>query len=329
VVVDAASGAIQALASFPRYDPNVFASGQGVAAVLNDSGQPLLNRPAQGLYAPGSIFKAVTMAAALESGAFQPQSEFTCTGRWTGLPGLRHDCWLATGHGHLDLVSGLTQSCNSVFYEVGKRLDELDSAFLPGFAARSGFGRATGAVPGGEPPGTVPGPAWKPQALRQPWTRGDAVNLAIGQGDLLVTPLQVAGVYTGIASGGQTGGLFLLERALLPGGSVERLLGVQHRDPLPWSPATFAAVRAGLHGVVGAPQGTAAFVFQGSPLAPVVAGKTGTAETAPGRAPHAWFAAYAPAGAPNVVVLVMLEHGGEGSRAAAPIARRLLEGLLG
>ena len=157
------------------------------------------------------------MAAGLEQGAFQPDSQFTCSGRWTGLPGLTFDCWLSGGHGRLDLVSGLTRSCNSVFYEVGRRLDEIDPNFLPDFALRSGFGGATGAVPAQEPGGTVPGPQWKRQALNDGWARGDAVNMAIGQGNLLVTPLQVAALYGAIAAGGQRRGPRLLDRAQLPG----------------------------------------------------------------------------------------------------------------
>ena len=325
LVLDVREGAVLAMASAPGYDPNVFVAGGDVGAILNDAGQPLLNRPLQGLYPPGSIFKAVTMAAGLEQGAFRPDSQFTCSGRWTGLPGLTFDCWLSGGHGRLDLVSGLTRSCNSVFYEVGKRLDEIDPNFLPEFALRSGFGGATGAVPAQEPGGTVPSPQWKRQALNDGWARGDAVNMAIGQGNLLVTPLQVAALYGAIAAGGQRRGPRLLDRAQLPGGNVERLLTPQAKPPLPWKAQTLEAVRAGLRGAVGGPDGTAAGAFQGSPLAGSTAGKTGTAETGPGRAPHAWFACFAPLESPSVVVLAMLEHAGEGSQVAAPLARGVLE----
>jgi penicillin-binding protein 2 len=329
VIIDPTDGTIRALASNPRYDPNVFATGQGVAALLNDPGQPLIDRPVQGQYPPGSTFKVVTMAAALERGAFQPDSTFTCTGTWTGLPGVTMKCWLATGHGRIDLVAGLTQSCDVVFYELGKRLDELDEDYLPSFAAACGLGAPAGALPGVEAKGIVPGPAWKQATLKQPWTRGDTVNLAIGQGYLLVTPLQLATIYAQIAGGGRLSTLRLLDRAIQPGGNVERTLPAPAPRALPWSPATLQAVRAGLKGVVADPAGTASFVFRGSPLASLVAGKTGTAETAPGQAPHAWFACFAPFDAPKVAVLVMIEHGGEGSAVAAPIARRVLEGVLG
>jgi penicillin-binding protein 2 len=329
VVLNARDGAVLALASYPQYDPNVFVAGGDVGAILGDPRQPLVNRPLVGLYPPGSIFKAVTMAAGLERGVVRPDSEFVCTGRWTGIAGLTFDCWLRSGHGRLNLVSGLTQSCNCVFYEVGKLLDEQDANALPEVAVRSGFGGATGAVPGQEPGGTVPGPQWKRQTLNDGWARGDAVNMAIGQGQLLVTPLQVAALYAAIAAGGQRLGPRLLDRAQLPGGNVERLLPPAAKPPLPWSAATLEAVRSGLRGVVGAGNGTAAAVFQGSPLAGITAGKTGTAESGGGRAPHAWFACFAPVDAPQVVVLAMLEHAGEGSQVAAPLARGVLETALG
>jgi penicillin-binding protein 2 len=325
VVLDPVDGAIRALATYPRYDPNAFVTGEGVAAILGDAARPLVNRPVQGLYPPGSIFKVVTMAAALEHGAFQPDSTFTCTGRWTGLPGVSQNCWLATGHGHIDLVSGLTQSCDVVFYEVGKRLDEINPDLLPAMAKRCGLGAPTGALPGNEAGGIVPGPAWKPQTLNESWTRGDTVNMAIGQGHLLVTPLQMATIYAAIAGGGKLRGPRLLDRSGLPGSNVERLLSSVRDLNFGWAPATLDAMRTGLKNVVGAANGTANFVFRDSPLVSIAAGKTGTAESAPGRTSHAWFACFAPFDRPKAVVLVMLEYAGEGSQVAAPAARGLLE----
>ena len=328
VVVDPRDGAIRALATFPRYDPGAFVTGNGAAAILNDPGLPLLDRPLQGQYPPGSIFKVITMAAAIERGGFQPDSEFTCTGRWTGLPGVAMDCWLKTGHGRLNLVSGLTQSCDTVFYELGKRLDEIDQELLPSFASRAGLGVLPRVLAGHEQAGIVPGPTWKQRVLNQPWTRGDAVNLAIGQGQLLVSPVQMAQLYAAIAAGGQGKPLKLLDRASLPGGNVERSLTTSAPLALPWSAAALDPIRAGLKGVVSAANGTAAFVFQGSPLHDVAAGKTGSAETVPGRNTHAWFTCFAPVDAPRAVVLAMVEYGGEGSSVAAPIARHVLEAAL-
>ncbi|HXI15345.1 MAG TPA: penicillin-binding transpeptidase domain-containing protein [Chloroflexota bacterium] len=328
IVIDPAGGGIRAMASFPRYDPNAFTSGQGAGAILSDPGQPVLNRPVQGVYSPGSTFKVLTMAAGLESGLFRPDSEFSCSGRWTGLPGLTMACWNPAGHGRVNLLSGLTQSCNIVFYEIGKRLDEHNADFFPDLVRRSGLGTAPGALPGAEAAGTVPSPAWKRETVKEPWVRGDAVNMAIGQGRLLVSPLQMASVYAAIAAGGRVSAPRLVERAVLPGGNVDRPVPHDRELVLPWSGDTLAQIRTGLKDVVGAPHGTAAFVFQGSPLAGITAGKTGTAESGAGRPSHAWFACFAPFDAPRAVVLVMLEHGGEGSRDAAPVARRMLEAAL-
>ena len=135
VAIELPSGAIRAAATWPRYDPAAFETGRGVADLLQDPRKPLLDRPVQGLYPPGSTFKVVTMAAAMAHGLATPDSEFTCTGTWTGLPGVSQRCWLRSGHGTITLADGLTQSCNSVFYELGKRLDALDASLLPATAA--------------------------------------------------------------------------------------------------------------------------------------------------------------------------------------------------
>lgn len=328
VVVDLPSGAIRALATWPRYDPSAFETGEGVAALLTDTRLPLLNRPVQGLYPAGSIFKVVTMAAALEHGVATPDSEFTCTGTWTGLTGVSQRCWLGTGHGTITLASGLTQSCNSVFYELGKRLQEIGASLLPDVARGAGLGGTSGLMGGNEPSGLVPDPAWKRASLSQPWTPGDTVNLAIGQGQLLVTPLQMALVYAMIATGKSVMPT-ILAAATLPGGNVEQALP----SPTPvasrkaWGASILAPMRSALRDVVGAREGTASAIFAGSPLARIVSGKTGTAETQPGKPTHAWFAGYGPPD--SVAIVTMVEYGGEGSRVATPIARKVFEAILG
>ncbi len=328
VVVDLPSGAIRALATWPRYDPSAFETGEGVAALLTDTRLPLLNRPVQGLYPAGSIFKVVTMAAALEHGVATPGSEFTCTGTWTGLPGVSQRCWLATGHGTITLANGLTQSCNSVFYELGKRLQEIGASPLPDVARAVGLGGTSRLMSDDEPSGLVPDPAWKRASLSQPWTPGDTVNLAIGQGQLLVTPLQMALVYAMIATGKPVMPTILAATSL-PGGNVEQALP----SPTPgasrkaWGASILAPMRSALRDVVGAREGTASAIFAGSPLARIVSGKTGTAETQPGKPTHAWFAGYGPPD--SVAIVTMVEYGGEGSRVATPIARKVLEAVLG
>lgn len=330
IAIDLPSGAIRAAATWPRYDPAAFETGTGVAALLEDARTPLLDRSVQGLYPPGSTFKVVTMAAAMAHGVATPDTEFTCTGTWTGLPGVSQRCWLASGHGTITLAAGLTHSCNSVFYELGRRLDALDAGILPAVARQAGLGGATGAFPGEEPTGLVPDAAWKRATLKEPWTPGDTVNLAIGQGQLLVTPLQLVAVY-GMVATGRTVVPSILGAVRLPGGNVERALP----PPVPgsvvraWAPDALAVMRASLAAVISSPDGTAVGAFAGSKVAAIVAGKTGTAENQPGKPTHAWFAGYGPIAAPSIAVVAMLEQGGEGSRVAAPIARKVLEAALG
>ena len=323
-----AATTLTALATWPRYDPSAFETGEGVSALLTDTRLPLLNRPVQGLYPAGSIFKVVTMAAALEHGVATPDSEFTCTGTWTGLPGVSQRCWLATGHGTITLANGLTQSCNSVFYELGKRLQEIGAPLLPDSARGAGLGGTSGLMGGDEPSGLVPDPVWKRASLAQPWTPGDTVNLAIGQGQLLVTPLQMALVYAMIATGKPVMPTILAATSL-PGGNVEQALP----SPTPgasrkaWGASILAPMRSALRDVVGTREGTASAIFAGSPLARIVSGKTGTAETQPGKPTHAWFAGYGPPD--SVAIVTMVEYGGEGSRVATPIARKVFEAVLG
>ena len=329
VAIELPSGAIRAAATWPRYDPSAFETGRGVGDLLQDPRKPLLDRPVQGLYPPGSTFKVVTMAAAMAHGVATPDSEFTCTGTWTGLPGVSQRCWLKSGHGTITLADGLTQSCNSVFYELGKRLDALDASLLPAVARQAGLGAVTGAFPGEEPTGLVPDAAWKRATLKEPWTPGDSVNLAIGQGQLLVSPLQLVATYGMIATG-QPIVPNIVGAVRLPGGSVEQAIAV----PTPaatlrvWTPAALSAMRASLAAAVSSRNGTAVGAFAGSKVAPIVAGKTGTAENQPGKPTHAWFAGYGPVGTPTVAVVAMVEQGGEGSGVAAPIARKVLEAAL-
>lgn len=329
VAIELPSGAIRAAATWPRYDPAAFETGRGVADLLQDPRKPLLDRPVQGLYPPGSTFKVVTMAAAMAHGLATPDSEFTCTGTWTGLPGVSQRCWLRSGHGTITLADGLTQSCNSVFYELGKRLDALDASLLPAVARQAGLGAVTGAFPGEEPSGLVPDATWKRATLKEPWTPGDSVNLAIGQGQLLVSPLQLAATYGMIATG-QPIVPTVLGAVRLPGGSVEQAVPTPTRAAAlrAWAPAALTAMRASLAAAVSTRSGTAVGAFAGSRVASIVAGKTGTAENQPGKPTHAWFAGYGPVGTPTVAVVAMVEQGGEGSGVAAPIARKVLEAAL-
>ncbi|MEP7198525.1 MAG: penicillin-binding protein 2 [Chloroflexota bacterium] len=320
VVLDVRTGEILAMASSPGYDLNTLTQGSSaqIQALLNDKNRPLVSRATQGLYPTGSVFKIVTASAGLEKGGFNPNSQFHCSGVWTDLgPQYAKTDWLKTGHGNISLYNGLIQSCDIVFYTVGLALDKTDRSILPTFARAFGYGAPTrGAGLVDEAGGNVPDPT------KETIFVGDMVNVAIGQGDFLATPLQVANMLAAVANGGTLYRPRLI--AKVSGPKDERRQDFQSEviGKLPVSANNLNVIRAALKAVTTTTFGTAARAFAGFPIA--VAGKTGTAESPPGE-PHAWFAAYAPADAPRVAVVVLVEHGGEGSSVAAPIARRIFE----
>ncbi|MBN9392338.1 MAG: penicillin-binding protein 2 [Chloroflexi bacterium] len=326
VVMDVTNGAVLALANFPTYDPNLFVTGitqEQFNSLNNDPRKPFQNRAVNAQLPTGSTFKVITASAALERGGFNMQSTFTCTGRWTGLgEAFAKSCWLKTGHGKISLFEGIVQSCDVVFYELGKKLDEIDPNILPDMAKAYGLGVPSGMQGLYDSPGQVPSPKWKSETLNQPWVRGDAVNLAIGQGYFLASPMQLALVYAAIANGGQVHVPRLAEQAIDPQtNGISRAFPVQTRT-VPVGANNLAQIRQALTNVTQVSQGTARASFIGSRV--VVAGKTGTAESGQ-EAPHAWFACFAPANKPRYVVVAVVEHGGEGSAAAAPLARKVTD----
>jgi len=327
VALNPHNGEVLVLASSPSYDPNTIIAGltpEQWNALLEDEGQPLVNRATQSELPPGSVFKIVTEAAALETGLFTPESPFYCSGTWTGLgQGWVKHCWKRSGHGSLDLATGLSVSCDVVFYELGKALHEHDREVLPQFAKAFGFGARTGIVGVSESPGLVPTPTWKDRAIGESWFPGDSVNLAIGQGYLLVTPLQVANMLAAIANGGTLYKPRLVSR-IGPEAASETTLTSEPEvlGTLPLNPDHLQSIRKSLRDVAMSPIGTTYHVLGDMPIP--VAGKSGTAEN-PGEKPHAWFAGYAPADDPEIAIAVVVEHGGEGSPVAAPIFRRIVE----
>ncbi len=332
VVLAADSGAILALASGPGFDPNVFvaaAGDVGRAQVLADPRNPLFNRATLGTYPSASVFKIVTMAAAMEEGGMNPDRTFYCPGYWEGLgPDFRKKCWKEDGHGEISLKDGLTASCDVTFYTVGQALDGLDPNLLPRFGRDFGFGEPTGLVGLPEEGGLVPDPAWKEGVLGEPWWAGDTINLAIGQGYLLVTPLQVARMIAAVANGGTLYRPYLVEKVGTEAEGVETVAGPEAVGQLPLTPEHLAVIQEALLGVTTKPLGTAHHRFIGMSIP--VAGKTGTAEVGgPDTEPHAWFAGYAPANAPEIAVAVIVENGGEGSAAAAPLMRQVVEAYYG
>ncbi len=334
VVLDVHTGAVRALVSGPGFDPNVFtgpAGAVGRSQILADPRRPLFNRATQGTYPLGSVFKIVTMAAAMERAGMEPeQTFFYCPGYWEGLgPALRKSCWKEDGHGNISLKNGLTASCNVVFYATGQTLDGVGQDVLPGFGRGFGFGEPTGLEGVLEEGGVMPDPDWKANALGEVWWTGDTVNLAIGQGNLNVTPLQVARMMAAVANGGTLYRPYIIERIGSAGdGATEQVTQPQTVGSLPVSPEHLAAIREALLGVTTKSIGTAAHRFAG--LSIPVAGKTGTAEAGgPDTEPHSWFAAYAPADNPEIAIAAIVENAGEGSTVAAPLVRQVIEAYYG
>ena len=325
IVVMEPTGFIRALASYPRFRPGDFATGIDPviwSALLNDQDRPLVNRPTQGLYPPASVFKIISAAAAMEHLGYSGETPFFCSGVWYGLGDeFVKKCWLETGHGYINLQEGITQSCDVVFYEIGLALHREDPNWLPQMARAFGLGQPTGVMGVEELGGVVPDNAWKLAVRNEPFFDGDAVNMAIGQGDILTTPLQIARVMAAMAN---EGALYRpqLVRRISSRDAGDQLFEPEATGTLPVSPETLATIRRGLLGVVQGRYGTARKAFAGWPY--TAAGKTGTAETVLDK-PHAWFAGYAPVDDPQVIIVVLLENAGEGSKEAAPLFRAVAD----
>jgi len=306
VILDPKTGEILALVSHPNYDPN------RVWEALKHGRHPFMNR-ALATYPPGSIFKVITLTAALEEKLTHPGEVFYCPGYY--LIGQRKArCWKESGHGHLTVEEGLVQSCDVVFYELGRR---LGPERLARYARFYGLGERLGIDLPQEKRGLVPTEEWKRQVLREPWYEGDSINYGIGQGFLQVTPLQMAAVY-GAAATGKRVKPFLVSEIRKHNGQVIYQVSSSKGEPLPFAKETLEVLRKALKAVVDRGTGIAARMTEVS-----VSGKTGTAQN-PGL-PHAWFLCYAPSEAPEIVIASFVAHGEHGDRAAAYVARDILK----
>jgi len=336
VVIERDTGRVLAMASSPGFDPNLFDPDNYnnilLPDVLGDPNQPLLNRASQGEYPLGSVFKIITMAAALESGVFTPESELDCQYEWTGLTDkVRYDwTWqhcedekltnpdgkcTTKPSGLLTLPQGLMRSCNPWFWQIGKTLyDAGMTTDIANMARAFGLGSKTGIeIP--ESAGTI----------QDPGEQIAAVNQAIGQGDVLVTPLQVARFIAAIGNGGTLFRPQIIERITNVSGQDTQVFKPEAQGTLPISSENLDVIRGAMRDVVSNPRGTAYYRLN-SMRVPVY-GKTGTAETSLG-VPHAWFAGYTDSnleGRPDIAVAVVLEYQGEGSEWAAPVFKRIVD----
>ncbi len=324
VALDPETGEILAMSSSPSYDPNRFSSGIDQASwqnLIRDPTLPLMNRVIQGQYAPGSLFKIVVALAALEEKVITPETTVFCPG-YISFYGTVFHCHNEKGHGAVNLRRALALSCNVFFYQTGVRL-EIDR--IARYAKRLGLGETTGVDLPYEMPGLIPSAAWKLLALKAPWYAGETVSVAIGQGQVSVTPLQMARLAAFVANGGR------LVRPHLVRSIGDMAQSNEKGQDLGFRPEVISAVRDGMCAVVNE-RGTG---WRAQVQDFAVCGKTGSAQviargrqirlTQPEAAiSHAWFVGFAPAEKPRIAVAVLIEHGGAGGEAAAPVVQQVL-----
>ncbi|WP_404383288.1 penicillin-binding protein 2 [Caenispirillum salinarum] len=339
VLMDVHTGEVLAMVSNPAYDPNAFNRGLSHAewqALVGNDHAPLTNKPVGGQYAPGSTYKMVVALAALEAGVVKPENTVYCPGHMT-LGNQRFHCWKRWGHGNVDLVEALAQSCDVYFYEIAKRVG-IDR--IAEMSHRFGLGRPVDVGLPHERSGLVPTVAWKRATLDQPWHKGETLVAGIGQGYVLTTPLQLATMTARLASGLAVKPV-LTRHVMTKDGTIAPRPAPE-LEPLGIARQYMDIVRKGMHEVVNGARGTA----RGSALETggvEMAGKTGTAqvrritmserqtgvlknEELPWKyRDHALFVAYAPADNPRYACAVVVEHGGGGSTVAAPIAKKVME----
>jgi len=332
IAIDPDTGEILAYVSKPSYDPNTFALGitaKDWKSLIKDEFHPLQNRLSQGQYPPGSTFKIVVAAAALEEGIISESSTFYCPGFFK-LGRRTYRCWKKGGHGSMTVRDALIQSCDVFFYNAGLKLGINKIAR---YANIFGLGRYPNINLGPEKKGLIPTTQWKKKYRSEPWIKGETVSCSIGQGFVLTTPAQQARMIAAVANGGT-----LVTPRIIPG-PINGNKKDSGREPMKISPNTIRIIRGALRGVVAAPHGTAWRLRNGSHT---YAGKTGTSQVIRMKQDnplknkdmefkfrdHAWFVSFAPFNNPKIAVAVIAEHAGHGGEAAAPIAQSIMDAYL-
>jgi penicillin-binding protein 2 len=295
-----------------------------------DNGAPLANRATQGLYPTGSAFKLITATAALQTGLLTPASVLFDGGS-LNVGGISFRNAGGAVYGALSIVRALQVSSDVFFYRVGLMADQRGGDIIQKWARRLGLGHPTGIDLPGEVGGLVPSPEWRNRLFRKhltdrPWTPGDNINLAVGQGDLQADPVQMAVAYSAIANGGKVVTPHIGMRVEDSDGRVLQEIDPGARRRLDVSGITRSTILSGLRAAANDPGGTSEPVFRGFPI--TVAGKTGTAERGP-QGDQSWYVVIAPYNDPRIVVAVTIERGGFGAEAAAPAARRILAAYFG
>ena len=333
VALDPWQGDVLVMASSPGFDPNLFSRSIDAdewQTLIKSPNNPLMNRALQSQQPPGSVFKIIVALAALEEGLIDPQKTFTCPGSFDfGSHVFR--CWRKEGHGAVNLHRAIVESCDVYFYQLGNAIGIHNIAK---YAALLGLGKKSGIELDEEKSGLQPTPEWKKKRFGVPWQRGETINTAIGQGYVLVTPLQIAAAFCGIATGAYVPRPRLVLK--VKEGTETISFPPAKKTEFTFSPQNISFLKDALAGVVNDPRGTGGRArIDGI----TVAGKTGTAQVvsmpaSPARDAqsasndHAWFVAMAPVENPRIVVSVLIEHGGHGGSAAAPVAKEIIKKYL-
>lgn len=325
IAMDPNTGEILAMVSWPAFDNNLFSQGikpEDYQKYLSDTNRPLFNRSITGEYPSGSTFKPIVAAAALEEGIINAHTSFYSVG------GIQIDKWFfpdwkAGGHGWTDVIKALAESVNTFFYYIGggdnDKMDYLGVNKIVEYAKKFGLSTETGIDLPGERPGFLPTMKWKEVTKGEPWYIGDTYHLAIGQGDILVTPLQVASYTATFANGGTYYQPYLVKEIIDADGKTVQDIQPKVLNSDFIDPQNIAIVNQGLRRAV--TDGSARAL---SDLPFKVAGKTGTAEWNSQKSPHAWFTGFAPYDNPEISITVLVEEGGEGSAVALPVAKEIL-----
>lgn len=336
VAMEPFSGQILAMASSPAFDPNLFVTGlthDDWNELISQPNKPMGNKAVKGEYPPASTYKIVTAIAALEEKLIDVNTTFYCPG-YMKYGNREFRCWKKGGHGSVNVVRALAESCDVFFYNVGKRLD-IDK--LAWYAKGCGLGAPTGIGLEQEGEGLIPSAIWKKKRFGSSWSSGETISAVIGQGYNLVTPIQMLVLTSAIANGGKRVKPYIMKRIETPDGQNILNGETEIVGNIPVSQDTLNIVKKGLWEVVNKDYGTARIARPGGGIE--LSGKTGTAqivgrkinETSYDRKlpdnfkPHAWFVSYAPSSDPKIAISVIIEHGEHGSSAAGPIARELVK----
>lgn len=325
IVLDPMSGEVLAIVSIPSFNNNDFSGGidaETYNTYVNNTDEPLFSRALSGTYPSGSSIKPAIAAAALAEGIITSMTSFLSTGgiqigQWF------FPDWLPGGHGVTDVRKSLAWSVNTFYYYIGggyKNFVGLGVEKMTSYLARFGFGSRLGIDLPGEASGFLPSEAWKETHKKEQWYIGDTYNLSIGQGDLLVTPLQIAGMTAAIANGGTLYRPHVAKEITFP-----LTKSIQAIEPVVLNPSVvpeeyLSIVKLGMRDCV-----TVGSCHQLADLPFAAAGKTGTAQWSTGRSPHAWFTSFAPFSSPAITITVIIEEGGEGGIVAQPVAKEFYE----